>query len=110
MEELQEGYGILTSDSANLETRTNLRREFALSPAQYNVEKFLLSRHRRDVLPSSLHDGRKSGRFDPGDNGVISKSLEDCKVLQQMRAAIGRRSIFFLSKGGRVTERVLSIR
>ena len=47
-----------TSNTADLETGANLRRQLALSPAQNNVQELLLSRHRRDILPGRLHLGR----------------------------------------------------
>lgn len=49
---------LLTSNTADLKTGTNLRRQLALSPAQHNVQELLLSGHRGDILPSRLHDGR----------------------------------------------------
>jgi hypothetical protein len=47
-----------TSNSANLEASADLGGQFALGPAQHNVQKLLLSRDRGDVLPRGLHGGQ----------------------------------------------------
>lgn len=60
-----------TSDSCNLETRSNLRGKTPLSPAQHNVEKLGRRRHRRNVLPCCLHRGRL----------VTVGRRDDCDVL-----------------------------
>jgi hypothetical protein len=66
-----------TSNTADLETGANLRWQLALGPAQNNIQKLLLSRHRGDVLPGRLHLGR-SGIFGVGIvlGGLFKKKVE----------------------------------
>ena len=64
-----------TSNTADLETGANLRWQLALGPAQNNIQKLLLSRHRGDVLPGRLHLGR-SGIFGAGFVWGVSKRIE----------------------------------
>lgn len=47
-----------TSDSADFETGADLGRQFALGPAQHNVQELLLSRNWGNVLPRGLHGGQ----------------------------------------------------
>lgn len=49
----------ITSNTADLESSTNLRGQLALGAAQHDVQKLLLSRNRGDILPRSLHLGPK---------------------------------------------------
>lgn len=46
------------SDSADLETASNLRRESSLSSAKHNVEKLGTIWHGGDIFPGGLHGGR----------------------------------------------------
>lgn len=73
-----------TSDSGNLETRSNLCRQSSLSSAQDNVQKLLRCRHRRDILPRRLHLG--------GPVGVVC-----CKERATARRLY--RAIMFLGRG-----------
>lgn len=76
----------LTSNSANLETSTNLCRQFSLCSTQHNVQKLLLGRHRRDILPRRLHLGQ-SVTFREG-TVLWWKSLDSmgCRVLRMADA------------------------
>jgi len=47
-----------TSDSAYLESGTNLGWQLSLCSAQYDIEKFLRRGNWLDVLPSGLHGGQ----------------------------------------------------
>ena len=44
-----------TSNSGDLEASSDLRWESSLGATEDNVEEFLRSRHRRDILPCRLH-------------------------------------------------------
>lgn len=46
------------SDSADLETASNLRGESALSSAEHDIEKFGAIWHRGDIFPGGLHVGQ----------------------------------------------------
>jgi hypothetical protein len=47
--------GALASNSANLETCSDLCGKSALSTTQDNIKEFLARRHRLDLLPRGLH-------------------------------------------------------
>jgi hypothetical protein len=47
------------SNTADFESSTDLGGQFALGATQHNVQELLLGRDRRDILPSSLHDGQR---------------------------------------------------
>jgi hypothetical protein len=53
----------LTSDSADLEARSDLSGEASLGSAQDDVKEFLMVRHSLDLLPSSLHAGEANDGF-----------------------------------------------
>lgn len=50
-----------TSDTANLETGTNLRGQLALCATQDNIEEFLAGRHRRNLAVKQIKSASNPG-------------------------------------------------
>jgi hypothetical protein len=55
---LSHGVRLYISDSADLETASNLCGETALSSTEDNIKELSSIRHRRNIFPCSFHLGR----------------------------------------------------